>query len=59
MGISQRKMLEIEVPDTNATYIRPFANPYATIRLKETEHCPLELLVGLQVLVMTKRYTKH
>jgi len=48
-------MLKIKASDTNSTYIWPFANPYATIRLKGMEHYPLELPVGLQVIVMTKR----
>jgi hypothetical protein len=35
-------MLKIKVPNTNSTYISHFANPYATILLKEMEHYPLE-----------------
>jgi hypothetical protein len=50
-------MLKIKAPDTNSTYIWPFANPYETIRLKEMEHYALELPVGLQVIVMTKKFT--
>jgi hypothetical protein len=48
-------MLKIKVPYTISTHIWPFANVYATSRLKEMEHYPLKLPAGLQVIVMTKR----